>query len=462
VARDIHTFADDKETRLAKLIMQTGPGEHSRLPGLPAPALAGGDENGSLVVTWSPVVLATGYCVELRPAGVQAEWSMVDVTKGQLGGDNSSRFARECSSCKVTGLASNIVFEARVTYYTSCGCSADTSDASDWCLAVPSAVPASISFNNMGAQRLLQPGMPINPYAGFAAGAHPKGVWFNGPMPQAPLVPGAEAWAGLWPAPAVASALSASPGVGFALGDFQQMQQLPTQTPGWRCVHGMVNPPPPMPELRLADEAGFAMLVQWPSVNHATAYVVELRESGSQRVERFMRSVPSQAMGSLVELRIGGLRPSGVPGQCYIAQVRCVAACGCESEPSPPGWSQPLSPSVPLMAAMQQQQLSTPAPQQQNQGWLQPPQVPMVAQTASVQLSTKPSMSEADSKLAQSPQPIPTGTPPARVRSSPEEEQMRLPTLLSPSSRMPLVASPIITKEDLQDASMEDDCIVLD
>lgn len=100
---------------------------------------------------------------------------------------------------------------------------------------------------------------------------------------------------------------------------------------GWRCVHGAANPPPSMPELAVVDEAGYALVVQWPSVNHATAYVVELREPGALRAERFVRAVPQQGVGSLIELRVGGLRPAG-PGCCYVAQVRSVAPCGCESE----------------------------------------------------------------------------------------------------------------------------------
>jgi len=455
------------------------------LPGLPAPVLAGGDEQGSLVVTWNPVVLATGYAVELRPAGVQAQWSAVDVSSGQLGGDASSRFARECSSCRVSGLPSNVVFEARVTYFTSCGCRADSSDASDWCIACPAAVPAR-NFSNAGAQRLLQVGSNLgSTYTGLAC-ANPKGVWFNSPVVQHPIMPNPEAWAGLWHTPAAAPAVS-MPSLGLPAGDYQQMQPY-VQSPGWRCIHGMVNPPPPTPELRLADDAGFAILVQWPSVNHATAYVVELRESGSQRVERFIRSVPAQAMGSLVELRIGGLRPFGMPGQYYIAQVRCVSACACESEPSPPGWSQPLGSTVPVITATSQPQMQP--QQQQQQPQLQPQfqqlmpqqqqpqqphqpqqqQQPMATHPVS-QFGTKPSNAgatendtHAHNKLGFHPQPRA-----APSRSSPGDEQKSLPTLLSPSSRVPPVPPPegpaphALKQEVIPEvAGMEEDCIILD
>jgi len=112
------------------------------------------------------------------------------------------------------------------------------------------------------------------------------------------------------------------------------------QHSGWRCSHGNVLPAPPVPEIHLADEYGFALSVQWPSVAHATAYVIDLREAGSQNVERFMRSAGMATRGSVVELRVGGLRPNTGPnGQRYSAQVRCVAECGCESAPSMPGWS---------------------------------------------------------------------------------------------------------------------------
>merc|ERR1719362_41647 len=113
------------------------------------------------------------------------------------------------------------------------------------------------------------------------------------------------------------------------------------QHSGWRCSHGNVLPAPPVPEIHFADEYGFALSVQWPSVAHAMAYVIDLCDAGSQHVERFMRSAGMATRGSVVELRVGGLRPSSGPsgGQHYSAQVRCVAECGCESAPSMPGWS---------------------------------------------------------------------------------------------------------------------------
>lgn len=49
-------------------------------------------------------------------------------------------------------------------------------------------------------------------------------------------------------------------------------------------------------------------------------------------------------MGTLVELRVGGLRPGPPPGRIYMAQVRTVGLDGWESLPSPPGFSVPLPP----------------------------------------------------------------------------------------------------------------------
>merc|ERR1719199_849298 len=110
----------------------------------------------------------------------------------------------------------------------------------------------------------------------------------------------------------------------------------------WRSATGMVVPPPAAPEVRPADEYGFAVSVQWPAVLQASAYVVELREVGSTACERFVRSAPEAKLGTLVELRVGGLKPGPPPGRVYVAQVRTVAPDGTESEPSPPGMSAPL------------------------------------------------------------------------------------------------------------------------
>eukprot|EP00446_Apocalathium_sp_SHHI-4_P077537 CAMPEP_0177555616 /NCGR_PEP_ID=MMETSP0369-20130122/68631_1 /TAXON_ID=447022 ORGANISM="Scrippsiella hangoei-like, Strain SHHI-4" /NCGR_SAMPLE_ID=MMETSP0369 /ASSEMBLY_ACC=CAM_ASM_000364 /LENGTH=744 /DNA_ID=CAMNT_0019041757 /DNA_START=1 /DNA_END=2236 /DNA_ORIENTATION=+ len=350
IARSIHTFADDKETRLARLHARGGCVAKtcaSSLPGLPRPMLVPAESPGVLLASWSPVVLAAGYCVEFRPAGVQAQWCKVDASNGRLGGGDSATFDKDCNCCRVVGLPSNAVFEARVSYLTACGCCSCASDCSEWCMAQPQqAAPMS-----MGHMQLST--VPHCAGTGMASGAPFKFGWLQGPQsmgmpqPHQMVAPGAEAWqqAGAWQTP-------------MQPMHQPQQQQKQQQTAGWRCMHGAVLPPPSTPELRAADESGFALLVQWPSITHATAYVVELRESGSPNVERFIRNVPMQAQGSVVELRIGGLRPIGGIGRCYIAQVRSISACGCESEPSPAGMSQPLGAGVAQPPMHQQPQHS--------------------------------------------------------------------------------------------------------
>jgi len=100
------------------------------------------------------------------------------------------------------------------------------------------------------------------------------------------------------------------------------------------CAHGSVLMTPGAPGVRFADDYGFAVLVHWHAVANYVGYVIELREASSPRFERFSRAMPApQVEGSFVELRIGGLRPTGAT-QTYIAQVRSVGFCGCESEAS--------------------------------------------------------------------------------------------------------------------------------
>jgi len=427
VARSVHTFADDKETRLARLEPRCHDGGSicgagTRLPGLPAPMLSSGIEPGMLVVTWSPVVLATGYSVDLRPAGVQANWSTVDASNGQLGGDGGGRFGRDVSCCKVTGLPTNMVFEARITYYTTCGCQSDASDPSEWCIAVPVApAPApAMSLLTVGAPQL-------------AVGAPNGGMKLCWP----------QAWSNPWQQAMAAQTAPAT--------SMQQPQQL---CGAWRCVHGAVVPPPPMPELRAGDDAGFAIVVQWPSVAHATAYVVELRESCSAHFERFIRSVPLQAQGSLVELRIGGLRPVGGPGRTYIAQVRSVAPCGCESEPSAQGMSEPvgaaLAPS-PMPAATMPQGLPT-----LSLAAACPPPAAAPAMPCKM-----PPQSE-QAKLG--PQHIPSPI----VSTSPLGGKDELPSLLKssrppvppPAGPSPSMAASI--KEPPPEVAGNEDCIILD
>mmetsp|Transcript_49569 Transcript_49569/g.153008 ORF Transcript_49569/g.153008 Transcript_49569/m.153008 type:complete len:859 (+) Transcript_49569:47-2623(+) len=352
LSRAAHAFTDDKETQIATLhgrrICAHPHADTPRLPALPAPTLMPGEFTGTLLVSWSPLVLAVGYSVEIRPAGVRAAWQGVDGATGGLKAGGAGRFDKDRSSCKVTGLDATSAYEARVTYFTSCGCKAEASDVSERCIPCPGArmplgqpglplglgagglaVPAvfgscwpgaaaATGLPPMHVQASVQPplpmGFPSGQPNGLLAGMH-QALFPNSVAQQQPSL------AGLVPPPAASVLAGAEAGT------------------GWRCAHGAVIPPPPVPEVHPADDYGFAVSVQWPSVSHAAAYVVELREQSSSSVERFMRSAPMATRGSIVELRVGGLRPSGPPGQRYAAQVRCIADCGCESAPSAPGWS---------------------------------------------------------------------------------------------------------------------------
>lgn len=289
IASSTHAFADDKELRVVRLhpcrSAASGPTCMPGLPGLPPPVVAFGEQPGVLLVSWQPVLLASGYIVELRPAGREGPWSKVDASNGRLGGSAAHRFDIDCQGCRIVGLAPNIAFEARISYTTACGCTSCTSMPSESCRLVPQ--PA-------GTLGLMQ----LSTTPGLSTKVGWPQAWSSAVQPQ----------------PFAASC---------------------------RCIHGSVLPPPPTPKVEAADE-GLAVLVQWTCAPHAAAYVVELRESGSQHAERFLRSLSTEAAGSIAELRVGGLCVQ--PGSCsrYVAQVRAVSACGCESEPSAAAVSPPI------------------------------------------------------------------------------------------------------------------------
>uniref|UniRef100_A0A7S4QMZ8 RRM domain-containing protein n=1 Tax=Alexandrium monilatum TaxID=311494 RepID=A0A7S4QMZ8_9DINO len=364
LSRTAHAFTDDKETQIATLHgRRTCTRPHAdtpRLPALPAPSLLPGEINGTLLVNWSPLVLAVGYSVELRPVGMCANWQGVDGATGSLT-TSASRFDKDRSSCKVMGLDATRAYEARVTYFTSCGCRAEASDISERCIPCPGArMPSAhpgFPLGLAGAGGLALPAVFGSCWPGAAAAAALTPMQLQAALqPTWPMglpTPNSTGLvAGLPPAtqPPLSALVSPPATSLLASSDTAQVSLsaggTATAGSGWRCAHGAVIPPPPVPEVHPADEYGFAISVQWPSVSHATAYVVELREQGSSSVERFMRSAPMATRGSIVELRVGGLRPSGPPGQRYAAQVRCIADCGCESAPSAPGWSPTLGASA--------------------------------------------------------------------------------------------------------------------
>jgi hypothetical protein len=103
-------------------------------------------------------------------------------------------------------------------------------------------------------------------------------------------------------------------------------------SPDWRCAHGSIVVSPGAPEMQVSRDSLCGMCVQWPTVIHASAYVVELFNQGTMLAQRFMRAAPEGAPPALVDLRIDGLQPGP-----YAACVRSIAPCGCESTPSP--WS---------------------------------------------------------------------------------------------------------------------------
>lgn len=294
LSRSVHALADLKQNRTATIHDSRGSLSKSssrslheaRLPALPAPLLTPGGEPSSILISWAPLQLAVTYVVEMRPAGTKEVWATVDTGASE---NEGGHFGPDCSSCKVMGLRPGFAYEARVSYVSSCGCRSEASDASQ---AVP---PGSMQQNAAGGMH----GMPLATGAGYG-------------QQGASQVPG------------------------HAIPDCSQ--QVPGA--GWRCAHGTVTPPPPPPEVFAADEAGFSVVIRWPSVGHASAYIVELRETGSSCMERFIRSAESAGPGSLMELTVGGLRP--IPGRTYMAQVRCISHCGCESAPSSEGYSSPM------------------------------------------------------------------------------------------------------------------------
>lgn len=131
LSRVAHAYADDKGTLIARLLPKEPKMEEiPTLPALPAPTLSTDEctEAGSLVVRWSPLVLALSYTVELRPVGTNSSWSSVDVTSKKLGA--ASRFDSNCSECVVKSLQSTTSYEARVNYFTNCNTKSEASDPS--------------------------------------------------------------------------------------------------------------------------------------------------------------------------------------------------------------------------------------------------------------------------------------------------------------------------------------------
>lgn len=101
--------------------------------------------------------------------------------------------------------------------------------------------------------------------------------------------------------------------------------------PDWLCVHGSILTAAEVPEIKgEVGEMGWNIHIQWPTVIHASAYVVDILEQQTGFSQRFVRSAAPDIVPALTDLRIDGLQ-LGTYGAC----VRCVAPCGCESVCSP-------------------------------------------------------------------------------------------------------------------------------
>jgi len=125
------------------------------------------------------------------------------------------------------------------------------------------------------------------------------------------------------------------------------IQQVPVQQPllavpapmlqatrcSWRCCHGNITVAAMEPEMAASSQYACGMCIKWPTVVHASVYVVELVNKDSMAYQRFVHPQPSNGtVPHMIELVVDGL-PSGTYSSC----VRSVAPCGCESAPSP--WS---------------------------------------------------------------------------------------------------------------------------
>jgi len=99
--------------------------------------------------------------------------------------------------------------------------------------------------------------------------------------------------------------------------------------PDWRCMHSNIVIPSEAPEVLQIGDHSCGVCIQWPTVIHASGYVVELLDQVTMVAQRFMHGMPEGVLQPLLNLRVDGLQHSA-----YAACIRCVAPCGCESAPS--------------------------------------------------------------------------------------------------------------------------------
>lgn len=410
MVRAAHTINEAGSTQLARL----GPCRPDQpaagtLPALPTPALSvvGGD---SLLVRWSQVKLAAGYCVEVRPCDDEdGPWTSVNVSSECLKGNRpygtlpEGLLGPQCAGCKVNNVTRGVDYEARVTYFAACGYKSHVSASSAPC-HVPAAHPDDLASPGSSPASRLGEDTPLR--AGFAASPPPQEapslpVALSFPAPAAcPSSPP------LQPPPALVPDVSSlTSGLELATGAPELTSPPPSQPPsgvpqhgmmqqppdpGWRSSSGYLIPAPCAPELiPLEEEAGRGLLIQWPVVIHAAAYTVELFDESTAAVERFHRTVSENQAEALVELRVVNLQPGS-----YGACVRCIAPDGCESAPSP--WSF-LPPAW----------LQSPA----TLGWHMPPQAVGATQQPPTYLQSAPSAAGGATLLSTSPGTAPPAAP---------------------------------------------------
>merc|ERR1719506_2754747 len=56
--------------------------------------------------------------------------------------------------------------------------------------------------------------------------------------------------------------------------------------PAWRCLHNNIVLPPVAPEMLTSEESCCNICIQWPTVVHASAYVVELLDQNAMVAQR--------------------------------------------------------------------------------------------------------------------------------------------------------------------------------
>lgn len=100
--------------------------------------------------------------------------------------------------------------------------------------------------------------------------------------------------------------------------------------PDWRCIHRNIVVPAAAPEVLVVGEC--SLCIQWPTVVHAHAYVVEILNQTTMTAQRYLHAMPEGPPPFVMDLRVDNLQPSA-----YAANVRCIAPCGCESNSS--SWS---------------------------------------------------------------------------------------------------------------------------